>query len=130
MEMEMRKQEISEMRKNLRDNFVLNQYRKLSPDGFFMKTQACFSSDAYKPGKKKFIENHELYVCEGRVYSGVLINDKKYFFDCITGTIFNAETGKSPNNSIEINVSLMKKDQEIGKKILMSTNGGRNKTDD
>ncbi len=97
-------------------------FKRLSPFGFCVNESDLFNINSQKHMKKKFIDSHDLYVYQDRVYTPVKFQSDPsllFWMDCITGTLFN-KNGNRSNSSLSISIRRLKQDKSLASEILMS----------
>lgn len=74
----------------------------------------------YKKPKKDWLEAHQLWICDGRVFTPtVLGNGEMFWMDAVTGSIYNVYTGRCQSGNMQIKISSICFNQKDGASILM-----------
>lgn len=92
---------------------------KLSDEALCARSDYCFPSHTHKAGKIAFIEEHDLYMHKGKVFARVLVDEKEYFMNAVTGSLYAA--GKCLTSDL-LKVGLMKKDDSAVYEYLINVN--------
>lgn len=77
----------------------------------------CFTPTLTNESKKKWIEDHDLFVANGRTFALVDTFNCVYFMDCITGSLY--QFGECLT-STELKYTDFRRDNDRAAKILMA----------
>lgn len=121
------KEAVAELRQLRREVMTLKStsrlYRiKKAQDAECAASNECYSTVVSMDSKRKWINDHDLFIADGRVFAAVDTMSRLYFMDAITGTLY--DFGQSCTGTLKHGGFV--RDQDEGARILMQFKGSGN----
>lgn len=94
--------------------------KQISPEGSFITSKDLFDRACVTPrSKANWINSHQLFINDGRVYTPIMANYRLWWMSAITGTLYDNK-GQCRSGNKPIDLSKMFKNDDEAKRILMS----------